>query len=88
MYNQLKPVAKALTKLQQDNSQCCFDACEIYLEFLQNEELNSHFSKVKFSFDKITTTLSIFGTPDESKNIKVKSYHKIRRPLLMHIGRF
>lgn len=55
MYNQLEPVAKALMKLQHDNNANIADACEIYLELLQNEQLNPHFSKVKCSFDKAMT---------------------------------
>ena len=51
MYNQYEPVAKTLTKLQHDNANIA-DACEIYLEFLQNKELNPHFRKLKSSFDK------------------------------------
>ena len=51
MYNKLEPVAKTLKNLKHNNANIA-NACKIYLELLQNKELNSYFSKVKSSFDK------------------------------------
>ena len=50
----MEPVAKTLTELQQNDANIN-DACEIYLEFLQNKELNPYFSKVKSRFGKVMT---------------------------------
>ena len=60
IYNQLQPVAKTLTKLQNDNANIA-DACEIYLELLQNKELNPYFCKVKCIFDKAMTFLYLLA---------------------------
>ena len=51
MYNKLEPVAKTLKNLKHNNANIA-NACKIYLELLQNKELNLHFSKVKSSFNK------------------------------------
>ena len=60
MYSQLKPVAKTLTKLQNDNANIA-GASELYLELLQDKEVNPHFSKMKSSFDKIMTPVHFFA---------------------------
>ena len=52
MDNQLESVAKIITKLKQNNANIA-DACEIYLELLQNKELNQYLSKIKSSSDKV-----------------------------------
>ena len=45
MYSQLEPVAKTLTKFQHDVN--IADICEIYLELLQNKEINLILVKAK-----------------------------------------
>lgn len=82
MYNQIQePVAKAVMKLHNNNANIA-DAFKIYLEILQNKELNPHFSKVKSSFYKTMRTVYFLARKDEKKD------KKIRRNLLVNICRF
>ena len=66
MYNQMEPVEITFKKLQNDNANIA-DGCEIYQELFQNKKLIPNFSKMKSSFDKTMTPLSIFWHSDESR---------------------